>query len=252
MGKKIMYVIAAALVVLVCAMSPASYAADQKVYVNGIDANFPPFAYVDQNGKPDGFDVKALEWIAKEMGFKVVHKPMDWDGIVVSLTSRKIDMIASGMSINEKRKQVVNFTTPYWKIAQVLVAPKDSKLTADQILSGGNKVGVQRGTTEANWMKENLIKKGKNFELVEYDSAPLAVEDILNGRIVAAAMDDAPAKDALRKKPVKIVGGFGMEEEDFGYAVRKEDKELLAKLNEGLKKLMASPYWEELKTKYKP
>jgi len=138
--------------------------------VNGIDANFPPFAFVDQSGKPDGFDVKALDWIAKEMGFKVVHKPMDWDGIVVSLTSKKIDMIASGMSINEKRKQVVNFTTPYWKIAQVLVGPKDSKLTAEQILSGGNKVGVQRGTTEANWIRKNLIKKGKDFELVEYDS----------------------------------------------------------------------------------
>jgi len=43
-----------------------------------------------------------------------------------------------------------------------------------------------------------------------------------------------------------------MEDEDFAYAVRKEDKELLAKLNEGLKRLMASPYWEELKRKYKP
>ena len=65
-------------------------------------------------------------------------------------------------------------------------------------------------------------------------------------------MDDAPAKDAARKEPVKIVGTFGMEAEEFGYAVRKEDTELLNKINEGLKKLMASPYWEELKAQYKP
>lgn len=221
--------------------------AEEKTYINGIDANFPPFAYVDKNGVPDGFDVKSVDWIAKEMGFKVKHQPMDWDGIIPSLKAKKIDMIASGMSITDKRREQVNFTMPYWVIAQVMVAKKDSPLTVDQILSKGNKVGVQRGTTEAKWIEENLIKKaGKNFELVYYDSAPLAIEDVLNGRIVAAAMDDAPAKDAEKKKPVKIVGQFGMDQEEFGYAVRKEDTELLNKLNEGLKRLMASPYWEEL------
>ncbi|MBN2254697.1 MAG: amino acid ABC transporter substrate-binding protein, partial [Deltaproteobacteria bacterium] len=243
MGKKILsFVIVLMAVVLVTTVS-----AKDKVYINGIDANFPPFAYVDKNGVPDGFDVKSVDWIAEKMGFKVTHKPMDWDGIIPSLKTRKIDLIASGMSVTDKRKQEVNFTIPYWVISQVLVVPKDSTLTVDQVLSKGNKVGVQRGTTEAKWMKENLIQKGKNFNLREYDSAPLAVEDVVNGRIVAAAMDDAPAKDAMRKKPVKILGTFGMHEENFAYAVRKEDAELLKMLNEGLEKLMADPYWEELK-----
>lgn len=230
-------------------ISPAL--AKEKVIVNGIDANFPPFAYVDKTGKPDGFDVQSVNWIAKKMGFKVKHQPMDWDGIVPSLKAGKIDMIASGMSVTEERSKQVAFTIPYWVIKQVLVVKKDSDLTPETALSNGNKVGVQRGTTEAKWMEENLIKKeGKNFELVYYDSAPLAVEDLLNGRIVAAAMDDAPAKDAVKKKPVKIIGGFGMHDEEFAYAVRKDDPELLNTLNEGLKQLMASPYWQELKTKY--
>ncbi|HOP46303.1 MAG TPA: ABC transporter substrate-binding protein [Desulfobacteraceae bacterium] len=239
-------------VFLVVMLAGASFAfAEEKVYINGIDANFPPFAYVDKNGVPDGFDVKSVDWIAKEMGFKVTHKPMDWDGIIPSLKAKKIDMIASGMSITEKRQEQVNFTIPYWIISQVLVAPKDCSISVDEILSNGNKVGVQRGTTEAKWMEENLIQKAKkDFSLVHYDSAPLAVEDVVNGRIVAAAMDDAPAKDAVRKKPVKILGTFGMAEENFGYAVRKEDKKLLDMLNQGLKRLMASPYWEELKKKY--
>lgn len=239
-------------VFLVVILAGASFAfAEEKVYINGIDANFPPFAYVDKNGVPDGFDVKSVDWIAKEMGFKVTHKPMDWDGIIPSLKAKKIDMIASGMSITEKRQEQVNFTIPYWIISQVLVAPKNCGISVDEILSNGNKVGVQRGTTEAKWMEENLIQKAKkDFSLVHYDSAPLAVEDVVNGRIVAAAMDDAPAKDAVKKKPVKILGTFGMAEENFGYAVRKEDKKLLNMLNEGLKRLMASPYWEELKKKY--
>jgi polar amino acid transport system substrate-binding protein len=249
MGKRIMGCVVLVFSLLAFGVVPG--AAAEKVYINGIDANFPPFAYVDKNGNPDGFDVKALDWIAEDQGFKVKHQPMDWDGIIPSLNTKKIDVIASGMSITEKRREQVNFSIPYWKIQQVLVAPKDSEMTVDQILDKGNKVGVQRGTTEAKWIEENLIKKdGKNFSLVYYDSAPLAVEDVVNGRIVAAAMDDAPARDAVKKKPVKIVGRFGMPDEDFGYAVRKADTDLLKKINAGLEKLMASPYWEELKKKY--
>ncbi len=239
-----------ALTALCFLSSPAALAAE-KVYINGIDANFPPFAYVDKSGNPDGFDVKSLDWIAKEMGFKVKHQPMDWDGIIPSLKAKKIDIVASGMSITEERKKQVNFTTPYWKIKQVLVAKKDAKVTAEQALADGNKIGVQRGTTEAKWIEENLIKKaGKKFELIQYDSAPLAVEDVLNGRIIAAAMDDAPALDAAKKKPVKLLGGFGMADEFFGYAIRKEDAEFLKKVNEGLKRLMKSPAWAELKKTY--
>jgi polar amino acid transport system substrate-binding protein len=222
----------------------------EKTYINGIDANFPPFAFVDKTGKPSGFDVEALDWIAKNQSFKVKHQPMDWDGIIPSLKAKKIDMIASGMSITEERRKEVNFTIPYWKITQVLVIPKESTLTVDEALSKGNKIGVQRGTSEAKWIEENLVKKGKDFQLVYYDSAPLAVEDLVNGRIVAAAMDDAPARDAVAKKPVKIIGGFGMPDEEFGYAVRKEDSEMLGKLNDGLKKLMGSPAWEQLRKKY--
>jgi polar amino acid transport system substrate-binding protein len=238
--------------VLLSAGNVASSLAQEKVIVNGIDANFPPFAFVDKTGKPDGFDIAVVDWIAKDKGLKVEHKPMDWDGIVPSLNAKKIDMIASGMSITDERKEKVNFSTPYWTIVQVLVAKDDANLTPEQAMKDGNKIGVQRGTSEAKWMEENLIKKqGKKFELVQYDSAPLAVEDVINGRIVAAAMDDAPAKDAVtKKKNVKIIGTFGMPDEQFGYAFRKEDTDLLNTFNEGLKKIMASPLWEELKNKY--
>jgi polar amino acid transport system substrate-binding protein len=244
------WLLLAALSLAVFLISPA--AAAEKVYINGIDANFPPFAYIDKKGVPDGFDIKALDWIAKNQGFQVKHQPQDWDSIVPSLLAKKIDVVASGMSITDARKKQVNFSIPYWKIQQVLVAKKDAKLTVEQALAGGNRIGVQRGTTEAKWIDENLIKKkGLKFQLVQYDSAPLAVEDVLNGRIAAAAMDDAPAKDAIsKKKAVKILGTFGMPDEEFGYAVRKEDAAFLNKLNAGLKKLMKTPYWKELVKTY--
>ena len=248
-GKYLLILGAVFLVSLICGSCPA--VAEEKVLINGIDANFPPFAYVDKTGNPDGFDVACLNWIAKEMGFQVKHQPMDWDGIVPSLKAKKIDIIASGLSVSEPRKKEINYTITYWRVEQVLVAKKDSTLTSETALAPGNKIGAQRGTSEAKWIEENLLKaQGMKFELVYYDSAPLAIEDVVNGRILAAAMDDPPAKDALKKKPVKIIGGFGMPDQEFAYGIRKEDTELQNKLNEGLKRLMASPYWEELKQKY--
>ncbi len=218
--------------------------------VNGIDANFPPFAFIDKTGQPSGFDVEAMDWVAKEIGMKVTHQPIEWDGIITSLLTKKIDIIASGMSITEERAKKVNFSIPYWVIKQVMVVKNDSSLTIDDILNGKKSVGVQQGTSEAKWLKEEAAKKGWNLKLHYYSSAPLAVEDVLNGRIDAAAMDDAPAKDAVGKKDVKIVGTFGMHSEEFGYAVRKEDTQLLDKVNAALKKLIASPEWTALIEKY--
>lgn len=234
------------LLALIC----AGHAFAAEKLVNGIDANFPPFAYIDQTGQPSGFDVEAMNWVAKEIGVEISHQPIEWDGIITSLLTKKIDIIASGMSITEERAQKVDFSVPYWIIKQVMVTKKDSPLTIDDILTGKKTVGVQQGTSEAKWLKEEAAKKGWNFELRYYSSSPLAVEDVLNGRIDAAAMDDAPAKDAASKKDVQLVGTFGMHEEEFGYAVRKDDKELLEKVNKALTKLMATPEWTELINKY--
>ena len=170
-----------------------------KHLINGIDANYPPFAYVDETGKPAGFDVDSMNWIAKKMGFTVEHKPMDWDGIIPALLAKKIDMVCSGMSISPERK------------AQA--------------------------------------EKKYNYQLRFYDSGPMAIEDLLNGRIDAIGLDAAPAEDAMRKgKPVQEVGVFGSDE--FGVAIRKDDAETMKLVNEGYKLLKADPYWKELQAKY--
>jgi len=226
----------------------------EKTYINGIDANYPPFASVGESGEPVGFDVDAVNWIADKMGFKVKHQPMDWSGIIPNLKAKKIDFIASGMSITQERKIEVDFTIPYWEVKKVLVVKEGSDLSVQEIMTGERTLGVQQGTTSASWLKDQL-DKGKeqwDYTLRYYDSAPSAVSDVVNGRIDAAAMDEAPAADAAGKCPVTILGTFGMHSEQFGYAVREEDDQLLKTLNKGLRMLMNDPYWEELKAKYKP
>lgn len=230
-------------------MAGSALAAEK--YVNGIDANYPPFAFVDKNGKPSGFDVDSMDWIAKKMGFTIEHKPMDWDGIIPSLLAKKIDMVCSGMSISPERQARVNFSNPYWNIRKYLLVQKDSTLTKDDLLKGKKNLGVQAGTNEAEKLKQLADSEGYNYTLKFYESPPLAIEDLINGRIDGAAIDSAPADEAMNKgkKPIKVAGEFA-DPDDFGVAVRKEDTALLEKINKGYELLKNDPYWEELKDKY--
>jgi polar amino acid transport system substrate-binding protein len=222
-----------------------------KTYINGIDNDYKPFAYVGPDGKPAGFDVDAMDWIAKEFGFQVTHQPMEWAGIVTSLKDGKIDLIASGMSITEKRKAEINFSEPYWIIKQVVVAPADAALTLDQILTTGVKIGVQAGTSDAKAMADSKGQDGRDYELVEYASSTLAAIDVANGRIPAAVMNEPPALAIVADNPkLKIIGSAGIPDEQFGVGVRKEDDNTLKLINAGLTKLKADPYWQELINKY--
>lgn len=223
-----------------------------KVYVNGIDANFPPFAYIGPDGKPTGFDVDAMDWIAVKKGFKVTHQPMEWSGIVAGLKAKKIDMISSGLSVTEARATQIDFSDPYWIIKQVVVVAKDSELTVEEALTTGLKIGVQSGTSDAKGMADTNDKNNRKYVLVEYPSSALAAQDVMTGRIDAAVMNDAPAAAAASKIDVKIIGEAGIPDEFFAVGINKEDPETLIMVNEGLALLMVDPYWDVLVEKYKP
>jgi len=223
----------------------------EKVYINGIDADFPPFAFINDEGNATGFDVESVDWIAEEMGFEVKHQPTAWDGIVESLRAGKIDFVASGMSITPEREKVISFTVPYWETDLAVAVQADSKLSYDDILSGQYKIGVQRGTTAQMWLEDKLVASGKMDQkmIVIYDSFSLAIKDLTNGRVEAAMQDATMVEDAAKAQPIKVVGAHPSGEA-YAYGVRLEDDELREMLSEGIRRLQKSPRWEELKEKY--
>lgn len=229
-------------------VNPAN--AQEKTYVNGIDESFPPFAYMDNNGNPAGFDVDAMNWIADKMGFKVEHRPMDWNTIIPSLKTKRIDMVCSGMSVNEERSKEVNFSEPYYRSSPVLVVLPDTELTRDEIFTGNMNLGIQRGTSEAQWLEKNKEPNNWNYTLMYYDNQTMAIEDLINGRVKVIGTDDVSAMEAIAQgRKIKILAPYG-EATDFAVAVRKEDNELRDLINEGYKQLKADPYWEEIKAKH--
>ena len=250
----LLFVIACGLVMGVFAVS---FGAQKPVYTDGIDAAFPPFSYIDKDGNPTGFDVEVIKWIGNEMGFDVKIVPVDWDAIIPTLKIGNIDLIASGMTINPEREQQVDFTDPYWKINLAVVVRKVAdengafvpQYNIFSAVTPGKTIGVQRGTTSQTWLQENLIDEGVDIKLKLYDNFLLAIEDLMIGRIDAAVIDAPTAQTAVADRNAVVVGTINTGE-IYGYAVRKGDTELLNLLNEGLKRLQASPEWDRLVNKW--
>ena len=224
----------------------------QETYIVGTDGQYQPFSYVDSDGNMQGFDVDSMRWIAEKNGFRVKFQVIEWDWIIPALLADKIDIIYSGMTINPERSEKVDFSEPYWIVNQDVVARSDSAITLDDGAAGKAIIGTQNGCTAATWIDQNLVETGKmpSSQLKLYANTPLAVDDLVAGRIDAVMYDDLVLKDIIANKPVKIIGNIETQEE-FGIAVRKSDRQLLAMLNDGLAQLKADPYWQELIVKYR-
>jgi polar amino acid transport system substrate-binding protein len=98
----------------------------------------------------------------------------------------------------------------------------------------------------------NLIATGRmpQDHLKLYDETPLAVNDLIAGRVDAVMYDDDVLSNMTAGLPVTIIGNIQTKEE-FGVAIRKDNPELLATMNDGLTQLKADPYWQELIRKYR-
>lgn len=244
-------------VMMIVLLAGSGIATAGTTYVDGIDAAFPPFSFINETGDADGFDVEVIRWIANEMDFEVEIVPIDWDAIIPTLLTSNIDLIASGITITAARQERVAFTVPYWTINLAVVVRETvdedgepiPELTLFEAIQSDRKVGVQRGTTSQDWLDEYVVGTGVGIKLVLYDNFLLALEDLQIGRIDAAVMDGPTAQSGIANRSLAVVGTINTGE-IYGYAVRKADSELLDLLNEGLQRIQASDTWDLLVTKW--
>ncbi|HJJ39016.1 MAG TPA: transporter substrate-binding domain-containing protein [Methanocorpusculum sp.] len=230
---------------------------DKKTYVVGIDV-YEPYSWTDENGNIVGFDVDCMKWIAEEEGYDVTFDYIDWDALATYLQTGKRDIICSGLSITPDRKEVIDFSDPYWMISIDVVSLAGKNYTMDQFYNGDLKIGVQTGCSayeglEGYLGEELYAQMKKDGKIVDtYSTFPLSMQDLKNGRVDVVIFDSAGIKSHMDNNLgiFERVGTIDGTEEYFAAAVKKGNTELLSKLNDGYAKLMASPYWVELVAKY--
>jgi polar amino acid transport system substrate-binding protein len=145
-----------------------------------------------------------------------------WDTVILSLKSKKFDIVWSGMSVTAEREKEIAFTKPYIMEKQVVVVKAgNKKITGLKDLGGDTIVGVQLGSTS----EEALAKLNKKFkEIKKYDKNTDAFMDLKIGRIDALAVDELVGRYYLSQKP----GEYSVLKEELlsepiGIGIRKED-----------------------------
>ena len=120
-------------------------AAITKIVV-GLDDNFPPMGFRDKENKLIGFDIDLAREAAKRLGAEVEFKPIDWNAKAAELNGKRVDALWNGLTITEKRKENIAFTTPYLENRQIVVVVAKSPLKSKADLAG-KVVGLQEGSS---------------------------------------------------------------------------------------------------------
>lgn len=199
------------------------------------DATWPPMEYINTEKQLVGYSVDYIDAIAKEVGVEVEHRNVAWAGIFSELDAGRTDVIASSVTITKDRMNAMAFTEPYYTVQQAVVTRKGAEYTSTDDLKD-KRLGAQISTTGY------FAGRKLNRNIKSYDAVGYAIEDLKNGNLDAVLCDDPVAADFALK-----AGGNNAEmlqiafvitdaeEEHYGFAVRKNDKETLDLLNRGIR-----------------
>ena len=218
-------------------------------FVVATDCTWPPMEMLDANKQPIGFDVDFITAVGKAAGFEVDVRNIAWDGIFGGVATGQYDIVAAATTITEERQKQFDFSDPYYEVAQAVVLPAGKSIKSLADLKG-KKVGGQIGTTGVFVIR----KAGVTVDLKEYDDVGLAIQDMLGGRLDAVICDDPVALYYVNKKADtagKLNISFKTEEKEYyGFTVRTGRKDLVEKLNKGIKDVKASGVEAQLLQKW--
>lgn len=226
-------------------------AAEAKLYRVAMNAQFPPFESMQADGKIVGFDVDVLDAMAKVGNFRVEYRQQPWDGLFNLLKNGDVDILISGITINEERKQTYSFTEPYFTVTQVVLLPEGRDIKSVQELNNLNRVGVTNGTTAD--LAAGKIMGPTNPKIARFENLPLLLKEVEHGGLDAAIADSAVVAEYLRhnsNKGFSILQVPDFEEEHYGIMVRKDDAETLAMLNKALAEIRANGEYDRIYAQY--
>lgn len=238
--------IAAATGLILFALGSAQ--AQNKELVVGSSATYRPFAYENPNKEIVGYDVDIIKAVAQKAGvlIKIVNTP--WTGIFAALNNGDVDLIISGVTINDKRKQSYDFTAPYFEARQLIAVPKDSSVKTLKDLAG-KKIGVVNGSTGDDIASRQFGKT--NSDIRRFESTPVVISELVNNGLDAAIGDNGVISfRAQDHKQLKTVNDPSFPKEFFGIVVKQGNKALLDKLNAGLAAVKADGSYANIYKKW--
>ncbi|MGH2708320.1 MAG: transporter substrate-binding domain-containing protein, partial [Actinomycetota bacterium] len=230
----------------------------------GSDIPYPPFEFEDQGGGLAGFDVDLVRAVAAKLDLK--NRDDDWVStsfttIFSSLNAGKFDLVVAAVTAVapegspaaetvKQRREVVDFTLPYYPSRQSLAVAKSSGIKSVKDLSKGDRIGVQRATTGAFWAEQNLAPRA--VEPVSFEKAPETYQALQAGQLVGVVNDLPVSLAALKDRPQLEVVEEIETGEQYSMAVAKQNPKLRDAINQALKELFEDGSYARIYKNYFP
>ncbi|NLP16405.1 MAG: amino acid ABC transporter substrate-binding protein [Clostridiales bacterium] len=204
----------------------------KETIIVGTEAGFAPYEYMKGN-EVVGVDMDIAKAIADHLGKELEIRNMDFDGALLAVQNGTVDFVAAGVSVDEERALVMDFSIDYVDSTEVVVVNKDNPTVASIDDLDGKIIGVQQGNIADFWVEENVEAK----EIKRYTKFAQAAEDLKNGKIDCIVMDQFPAEDMVATNPELTILDGVLFEDKYAIAVKKGNKELLDEINKVIEKL---------------
>ena len=237
---------------MVMALSVSAFA-DNKTFVMGIDAEYPPFSYMDDNGDYTGFDVEVCKAACELLGWNFEVFGVNWDEKLIQLDAGECDCVWSGMTILDSMKDAgYVLSAPYFYNAQVIMVKEGSDIKSSADLAGKT-VAVQLGTSGEAMLAEDgdCAELSATFgDLITCNSF-LSCFTELGGGSVDAVIVDKPVADAYAAENEGfVVLDEQLGAEEYGIAFRAGDQELCDAIEGAVAELVENGTYAEIAANY--
>jgi arginine/lysine/histidine/glutamine transport system substrate-binding/permease protein len=207
---------------------------------------FPPFEFKGKGGELQGFSIDLMNALATAAKFKVDFQSLPFDGIIPALAAKTVDAAISSITITQERAKTISFSRPYFKAGLAIAIRADNQNITGFDSLKNKRIAVQIGTTGAA-----KAKSIPGVQIRSFDSAPLALQELVNGN-VDAVINDAPvtlyAINTGNLQGIKIVQQL-LTEEFYGIATAKNSP-YLALINDGLDRVLKNGTYSQIYQKW--
>ena len=220
---------------------------DKGVLVLGTSADYPPFEFhLEVDGKDTivGFDIEIAKNIAANIGVELEIVDMKFDGLLPALTAGKIDLIVSGMTPTDERKQSVDFSIVYYDARQTMLVKTENVGTLNTVEAfAGKTLGVQKATIQEELAKTLFTSS----EAKAIDKIPNLIMELKTGKVDGLILAEPVANQYAVANPDLSVNGLDLGSEGgSAIAVQKDSGAFLEAIDATIQEMIDSGEMDQI------